>query len=389
MARASRGSTITWLPSLALVLTLAVVAVGSMVHDTITSGEVTASWRSVGADDVVTVPDTGGTTGFGPAARHALTTLPGVTRSATAGAIDLGGFTLTPDSGHLPTDTTVLVVDAAGYRALTAGTPAPQLPAGLTKPADPHAPAPVIVSAAITEDVAADSAILIDGVDVPVKPVGVATATAALPGGADFVILPSWALRRPGIAPIPPSVLMLDGTVDPSTLTATLHRVAPGASLTRRAAALAALTGAPFQTDTFETLNLSMLAAGLLAIVALLAGLTMGARSREQALARLATMGLSRPQANRMVLLENLPALVAALLGGVVCTVAIAALIGPGIDLGVFTGTEQSMPLRVDPRTLTLAGVAIAVTAAATLAGHTVAAHRRGVTAALRLGSGE
>jgi putative ABC transport system permease protein len=115
----------------------------------------------------------------------------------------------------------------------------------------------------------------------------------------------------------------------------------------------------------------------------------MGARSREQALARLATMGLSRRQANRLVLLENLPALAAALVGGVVCTVAIGALIGPGIDLGVFTGTAQAVPLRVDPRTLTLAGVAIALTTAVTLAGHTAAAHRRGVTAALRLGNGE
>ena len=184
-------------------------------------------------------------------------------------------------------------------------------------------------------------------------------------------------------------MLLLDGGIDATALTATLRRVAPGASLTQRATVLSTLTHAPFQADTFDTLDLSMLAAALLAVVALLAGLTMGARSREQALARLATMGLSRRQANRLVLLENLPALAAALIGGVVCTVAIGALIGPGIDLGVFTGTARSIPLRVDPWTLTFAGAAIALTAAATLAGHTAAAHRRGVTAALRLGNGE
>jgi hypothetical protein len=64
-------------------------------------------------------------------------------------------------------------------------------------------------------------------------------------------------------------------------------------------------------------------------------------------------------------------------------------LIGPGLDLGVFTGTTQAVPLRVDPWTLTLAGAAIALTATATLVGHTAAAHRRGVTGALRLGNGE
>ncbi len=387
MARASRGSTIAWLPSLALVLTLAVVAVGSIVHDTVGSGEVDSSWASVGADDVITAPSS--STGFSPAAVHALTTLPGVARSAAAGVVNPGFFTLTPISSHLPTGTTVVVVDPAHYSALTAGTPAAQLPSGLAEPADPHAPVPVIASAMVAADIAPGSSMVINGVHFPIKQVGVTTATAALPGADEFVILPPWVLGRYGITAAPPSVLMLDGGINATTLTATLHRVAPGASLTQRATALSALTHAPFQADTFDTLDLSMLAAALLAVVALLAGLTMGARSREQALARLATMGLSRRQANRLVLLENLPALAAALIGGVVCTLAIAALIGPGIDLGVFTGTEHGVPLQVDPLTLTLAGAAIAVTAAVALAGHTAAAHRRGVTAALRLGNGE
>lgn len=384
MARASRGSTIAWLPSLALVLTLAVVAVGSMVHDTIAAGEVDGSWASVGADDVITAP---GGTGFSPAAVHALTTLPGAARSATAGV--LGDVTITPVYSNLPADTVLVVVDPTRYSALTAGTPGPQLPAGLAEPADPHAPVPVVASDRVAVDLAPGSSMTIDGVRFPITRVAIATATAALPGGDHFVILPSWALARHGIAAPRPSVLMLDGGIDVTTLTATLRRVALGASLTQRATALSALTNAPFQADTFDTLEESMLAAALLAVVALLAGLIMGARSREQALARLATMGLSRRQANRLVLLENLPALAAALIGGVVCTVAIGALIGPGIDLGVFTGTTQSVPLRVDPWTLTLAGTAIALTAAVTLAGHTAAAHRRGVTAALRLGNGE
>jgi putative ABC transport system permease protein len=388
MARASRGSTIAWLPSLALVLTLAVVAVGSMVRDTVVAGESDGSWVSVGADDVITAPGAP-SIGFDPAAVHALTTLPGVARSATAGLLNPGEFTLAPVSSDLPTNTVVLVVDGARYQALTEGTPAAQLPAGLAEPADRHAPVPVVVSAAVAADLAPGGSMVINQADFRIRKVGIATATAALPGADDFVILPSWALSRYGITAAPQSLLMLDGAIDAKTLAATLHRVAPGADLIQRAAELSALTHAPFQADTFNTLDLSMLGAALLAVVALLAGLTMGARSREQALARLATMGLSRRQANRLVLLENLPALVAALIGGVVCTVAIGALIGPGIDLGVFTGTAQAVRLRVDPWVLTLAGVAIALTTAVTLAGHTAAAHRRGVTAALRLGNGE
>lgn len=390
MARASRGSTIAWLPSLALVLTLAVVAVGSMVHDTIVSGEVDGSWASVGADDVITASGAASSsTGFSPGAVHALTTLPGVARSATAGVLYVGGFALTSVADDPPSDTAVVVVDAARYSALTAGTPAAQLPAGLEKPTDPHAPVPVVISNQLAVDFTVGTSMLIDGVSFPMKPVGVTSSTAALPGSDDFVILPSWALDQHGIAAALPSVVMLDGDINATAVNATLHRVAPGADLTQRATQLSALTQAPFHADTFDTLDLSMLAAALLAIVALLSGLTMGARSREQALARLATMGLSRRQANRLVLLENLPALAAALIGGVVCTVAIGALIGPGIDLGVFTGTAQAVPLRIDPWILTLAGAALALTTAVTLAGHAAAAHRRGVTAALRLGNGE
>ncbi len=388
MARASRGSTIAWLPSLALVLTLAVVAVGSMVHDTVAAGEVDGSWASVGADDLVTAPGSSGA-GFTPSAVHALTTLPGVARSATAGVLHLGDFELSPVADDLPADTDVVVVDAARYSALTAGTPAAQLPSGLTEPPDPRAPVPVVASASIAADFAPGSSMLIDGVYFPIEQVATAASTAAVPDTGDFVILPAWALGRYRIAAPAPSVVLLDGAVDPTTLTATLGQVAPGAGLTQRATVLAALTDAPFQADTFRMLDLSTLAAALLAVVALLCGLTMGARSREQALARLATMGLSRRQANRLVLLENVPALAAALIGGAVCTVAIGALIGPGIDLGVFTGTAQAVPLRIDPWTLTLAGAAIALTAAATLVGHTATAHRRGVTAALRLGNGE
>ncbi|HEX5402597.1 MAG TPA: FtsX-like permease family protein [Pseudonocardiaceae bacterium] len=387
MARASRGSTIAWLPSLALVLTLAVVAVGSIVHDTVVTGEVDGSWAAVGADNIVTATDSN--TGFSAPAVHALTTLPGVTRSATVDVLHVGDFSLAPVAEDLPANTVVAVVDAARYRALTAGTPAAQLPSNLAEPADPHAPVPVVVSPSVAVVISSSSQLEIHGVDVPIKQVATTGSTAALPGTGDLVIVPSWMLGRYGITAVTPSVVLLNGNVDAARITATLHQFAPSSTVTQRGAELAALTHAPFQADTFDTLNLSMFAAAILAVIALLSGLTMGAHSREQALARLATMGMSRRQANRLVLLENLPALAAALIGGVVCTVAIGALIGPGIDLGVFTGTAESVPLQIDPRTLTLAGAAIAVTAAVTLAGHTAAAHRRGVTAALRLGNGE
>jgi putative ABC transport system permease protein len=386
LAHAARGSAAALLPSFALVLTLAVVGVGSVVRTTVLSGEQRGSWAAVGADDVVSAADSGH--GFTQAAQHAAAALPGVARSAAATALFEGEFTLTTTGpGQIPSDTVVLIVDPAQYSALTAGTPAAQLPAGLTTESKAYSPIPVIVSTQVAAQIpGVRPTLAIPGTSSPTDIVATVSSTAALPGSSDFVIVPRWALQRAGATVQPPNILLLDGSVDGTALKKTLASTAPGATVECRAAALDALTSAPFQSGTFTLLDLAMAAAAALAAGALLAGLALGAAAREQAAARLATMGLSRAQTDRLTLLEHLPSIAGALLGGAVCTVAIGALIGPGIDLSVFTGTTQPVPLRVDPVTLTAAGAAIAVLAALALTGHALLTHRRGVTAALRIG---
>lgn len=389
LAHAARGSAATLLPSFALVLTLAVVGVGSVVRATVLSGEQRGSWAAVGADDVVTAADPGH--GFAQAAQRAVTAVPGVARSAAATAIFEDGFTLTVTGpGQLPSDTVVLIVDPGQYGALTAGTPAAQLPAGLTAQGGsgtPGTPIPVVVSAQVAAQIsAARPTMTIAGVSFGTRVVAAVAATAALPGRTDFVIVPRWALQRAGAAVPEPNILLLDGSVDGAALAKTLASTAAGATVESRAAALDALTSAPFQSGTFRLLDLAMAAAAALGAGALLAGLALGAAAREQAAARLATMGLSRAQTDRLTLIEHLPSIAGALLGGAACTVAIGSLIGPGIDLSVFTGTTQAVPLRVDPGTLTAAGAAIAATAALALTGHALLTHHRGVTAALRIG---
>ncbi len=114
--------------------------------------------------------------------------------------------------------------------------------------------------------------------------------------------------------------------------------------------------------------------------------LVLGARSRELTLARLATMGLSRRQARRLVIVETMPSVLAALAGGAACAVALAPLLGPELDLSVFTGYGQSVPVRADLVSIAIAAAGLVVLAALTLAVQAAVARRRGTGTALRIG---
>ena len=392
LARASRSSAAALLPSFVLVLTLAVLTIGTMVHDTVLSGELRSSWTAVGADDLISSVDVNTSDGFSPSAVRALAATPGAQRSATADEYTTNDFAIAGSGSEFPRDTMLVVVDPAQYNHFLAGTPVQQLPSALNPPApgspvmSAAPPVPILASPAVAAVLGTGSATLdLDSGVFQVRVAATQTAAAALPGAPDFLIVPRWGLGSFADSLLP-NLVLLDGPVDSPALTATVQHVMPGAAITRRADALSALTGAPFQTGTLGLIDLAMLAAVLLAVAVLLASLALAAASRESMLARLATMGLSRGQSNRLTLVENVPSIAGALLGGAVCAIAIGSLVGAGIDLSVFTGTSDSVPLTIDPWTVIAAGGVITATAALTLTGHTMAAHRRGVTAALRVG---
>ena len=60
-------------------------------------------------------------------------------------------------------------------------------------------------------------------------------------------------------------------------------------------------------------------------------------------LARLATMGLRRWQAQLLLAAETLPQVVAAAVGGVACAWLLAPLVGPSLNLAAFTGTGSAI----------------------------------------------
>jgi hypothetical protein len=103
-------------------------------------------------------------------------------------------------------------------------------------------------------------------------------------------------------------------------------------------------------------------------------------------MARLATMGLSRTRLDLLVLTEQLPPVMVSLVGGALGSIAISALIGPKLDLAVFTGTTTPAPRVFDLGAFAGASTAITAAAALALLGHAALTRRRGVATALRVG---
>ena len=73
----------------------------------------------------------------------------------------------------------------------------------------------------------------------------------------------------------------------------------------------------------------------------LLLTLMLSAQSRQLTLARAATMGMSTAQARSLALIEALPQILAVLIGGVICALALVPLVGPALSLSVLLALPQ------------------------------------------------
>jgi len=138
--------------------------------------------------------------------------------------------------------------------------------------------------------------------------------------------------------------------------------------VTLRATELASLTTAPLPNSAYVAIAAGSVAAAGLALLILLIALMLSAYPRELTLARLRVMGLAAGQARWLVVAEVLPQVVVAAVGGVVCAVVLAPLVGPSIDLSSFTGTGAGVPIRPEPVPLAAVLAGLVVLALLTLA---------------------
>ena len=211
-------------------------------------------------------------------------------------------------------------------------------------------------------------------------------ATPALPGAGAFVLLPTWAVRNRISTPTPTRLLVIGTHLDEHALSAAVRRTDPGASVTFRSTVLAALAAAPLQhaAGVFFAEG-AALAAGLAGAILLL-GLAMDARARDHALVRLRVLGLGRGQGRLLLAAQTLPQVIAAVVGGLACAWLLGPLLGPDLDLSVFTGSTASVPVRPEYPALVLPAAVLLVLAVAALAVQAGLTARRGATGVLRVG---
>jgi putative ABC transport system permease protein len=377
MARAARASLAVILPAFALVLALTVVAFSFMIRSAVLRGEITASWQATGADAVVSITSS---PALSPAARRSIAAAGGVQRTAVALLASA-----TPPRGA-PVD--IALVDPASYAALAAGTPGPHFPAALlSASAGSGAPAPVLASPSAAAALARGGSTLQSNVGaLRVRVARIVASTPAFPGNDRFIVAPMSAVSH--LAQFtPPALLLIDGPqLNEKTLAAVVRRALPGDTISFRSSALSVLTQAPLPHGAYVAFAQGAGVAGGLCILIMLLTLVLAARSRALTLARLSTMGLGPGQGRWMAVLEAMPAVVAAILGGLACALALVPILAPALNLSAFTGTGGGVPVRVDVPALAIPAAGLFILATATLTIQTLMAGRRGVTGALRIG---
>ena len=212
--------------------------------------------------------------------------------------------------------------------------------------------------------------------------VGGVPAASAVSGVAAVVVLPLQAL---GPHPPGPNLLLVAGPgLDAARLTAAVHRALPGGTVTLRATAFDALTTVPVLQAAQTALAQGLATAAGFGVLVLLLLLLLTARTREMTLARLATMGLWRWQAQLLLAAEALPPVVAAAIGGVVCAWLLVPLVGPSLNLAALSGTGSAV---VAPAVFPLVAAAAGLVLAAllVLAAQAVITYYRGSARALRI----
>jgi putative ABC transport system permease protein len=204
--------------------------------------------------------------------------------------------------------------------------------------------------------------------------------------GADFLVVDRAGLSATAAGP---TALLVTG---PEADGRALREAAGDAvSVRLRADERARYVDSPLQSGVEHLYTAAVAAGAGYAVLALLLSLLRAAPERIALLARLRTMGLTRPQGRRLLVLESLPQAVLAAAGGVLTGWAAIRLLSPGMDLTAVAlppsvAPLEQTPLHTDAWSLTVPALAV-VTVTVGIAGMQAWwAGRRGAVRELRAG---
>ncbi|MEU0602147.1 FtsX-like permease family protein [Streptomyces sp. NPDC006393] len=377
LARAGRTSVSAVLPLLALLTALTTAAFGGSVLAGVADARDHAALLTVGADarieSIGALPD-----GLAGTVRRA----PGVRglTEVSANYYAKAGTDLTPVN--------LAGVAPADYAALTRRTGLGAFPQErLSRPADGRTPLPALASPSVARTYGTQPfpVRLDDGTTVTVRITLVRDRTPAVIG-TDFLIVDRAGLSRE--AARTSALLVTGGHLDADAL----RRVAgKDATVQLRSAERARYVDSPLQSGAERIYTAAVAAGAGYAVLALLLALLRAAPERAALLARLRTMGLTRAQGRRLLVLESLPQALLAAAGGALTGWATIRLLSPGIDLtGIALPASAASvggnALRTDPLSLVLPAVAVLLLAVAVAVVQAWWTSRRGSIRELRAG---
>jgi putative ABC transport system permease protein len=389
IARAARSRSAVLLPALALVVALAVIALGGVLRSSVSRGQVAASWQEVGADDVIRA--LGSEQVIGPVPQRAVAAVPGVAHTVAAYVVapgDQQDANLLLRSGAT-IQAGVIIVNPQQYAALIASTPFPAFPARLLAQRGTGGAVPVVatpeVAAAIRKG---NNQLGVASTLLRVRLAATVSNTPALSTGGPFVIIPSW-VERWLRAATPPGVLLVTGSnINARDLRAALARTLPASVLMSRQAVLNAKAQMPSVRGATAAFELCLLAAVAVSVAAVLLGLLMSGRDRTRVAAWLTALGMTGRQARRLAMLDALPLVLIAVLGAEAAGAVLAQTIAPALDLSVFTGSGAAVPVRLDLLAMTAPAAAAIVLVVVITAAQNALTRRRTKTGVLRLDEG-
>lgn len=373
-----------------LLLTAAFVAFASVIVTSLDRGQLVASFQSVGADYRVEQTGTGSVGVVNPA------TIDGVEAAAFGYVDPLADFTSVPNQrSAIYLD----AIDAAGYAAVTSGTPAePHWPAAFA--ADPPSagagtdaqPIPAILSGSLptgSADLHNGDTFSMEVADQPLT-FWVVERRASMPGigqPAAFALVPyAWLehadLSRRAYA----TDLWLRGSAEAATpLAEALTQVAGPTRVTSRHDVIAVLRDVPFGAAISSGFGLAVIVAEIYLALTVVGALVLSSARRTRDLAYLRTLGVTGGQALALTVAEHAPAVLLSVVPGVLLGIGVALLLEPSLGLGTFVGAGNVPPFIDWPTLALLTGVLLAVVAVAILLG-TWLSRRARLVNALRVG---
>ncbi|MER6619507.1 ABC transporter permease [Streptomyces sp. NPDC000931] len=375
LARAGRTSGSAVLPLLALLTALTTAAFGGSVLAGVADARDRAAVLGVGADARVE-----GTRPLPSGLAERVRRAPGV-RDVTAVSVSYDGM---PPGGRLTVP--VAGVDPAGYAALSRHTDIGSFDPDVLKASGTGA-LPALASPEIADRYGTGPfrVRLEDGNDITVRIVEVRERTPVL-AGLDFLVV-----DRSGLpdGPDRPTTLLVTG--DRPDAGALREAVGGAAQVRLRAEQFARYVDSPLQSGAERVYTTAVAAGAGYAVLALLLTLLRAAPERAALLARLRTMGLTRAQGRRLLVLESLPQALLAAVGGTVTAWAAIRLLSPGIDLTAIAVSSSASPagraaLRTDPVSLLVPALAVVAVTVGIAAAQAWWTGRRGAVRELRVG---